>query len=126
MAHNRDRDTLNDGADNCPDASNDLQTDTDGDLLGDACDQDDDGDTLLDYYETNSGTFNGAFDTGTDPLLVDTDGDGIDDGVEVAQNTDPTDPNDPLPPLTPALPLGGAILLACVLLGAGVRAGRRG
>lgn len=87
LAHNRDRDALNDSADNCPDAANDPQTDTDGDQAGDACDQDDDGDTLLDYYESNSGVFNGAFDTGTNPLLADTDSDGLDDGVETNTGT---------------------------------------
>ena len=82
LAHNRDRDSFNDSADNCPGAPNDLQTDTDGDSAGDACDQDDDGDTLLDFYETNTGVFNSAFDTGTNALLADTDSDGLDDGVE--------------------------------------------
>ena len=111
LAHNRDRDALNDGADNCPDAMNDLQTDTDGDQSGDACDQDDDGDALLDFYEQGTGVFNSAFDTGTNALLADTDGDGIDDGVEVAGGTDPNDPNDPPSPAVPALPLvAGAVL----------------
>ena len=82
LAHNRDRDLFNDSVDNCPGAANDSQTDTDGDNAGDACDQDDDGDTLLDYYETNTGVFNSAFDTGTNALLADTDSDGLDDGVE--------------------------------------------
>ena len=34
----------------------------------------------------------------TDPTLPDTDGDGIDDGVEVASGSDPLDENDPPPP----------------------------
>lgn len=121
LAHNRDRDVWNDGVDNCPNAHNDLQTDTDGDLAGDACDQDDDGDTLLDFYETNTGSFGGPFDAGTDPLLADTDGDGLDDGVEVAAGSDPTDPNDPAPPPIPALPLFAAVALAAGLLGAARR-----
>ena len=33
-----------------------------------------------------------AADTGTDPANADTDGDGFDDGLEVAHGTDPTDP----------------------------------
>ncbi|MFP6872316.1 MAG: hypothetical protein VCA55_02310, partial [Verrucomicrobiales bacterium] len=44
-------------------------------------------------------TFVSATDTGTSPILVDTDGDGIDDGVEFAEPfSDPTDPDDPPPP----------------------------
>lgn len=74
MGLNRDRESLEDGIDNCPDADNDNQTDTDADSQGDACDADDDGDSLLDYYETNTGIFVSAFETGTDPLLVDSDG----------------------------------------------------
>ena len=49
-------------------------------------DLDDDGDGLDDIYETNTGIYNDATDTGTDPLDPDTDNDGICDG-----------PNDVLP-----------------------------
>ena len=49
-------------------------------------DMDDDGDGLDDIYETNTGIYNDATDTGTDPLDPDTDNDGICDG-----------PNDVLP-----------------------------
>ena len=51
-----------------------------------------DEDTLLNGVETGTGTFVDANDTGTDSALADTDGDGFDDGVEVAAGTDPTDP----------------------------------
>ena len=49
-------------------------------------DMDDDGDGLDDIYETDTGIYNDATDTGTDPLDPDTDNDGICDG-----------PNDVLP-----------------------------
>ncbi len=42
-----------------------------------------DGDTLSDYAE--------AYVSGTDPFLLDTDGDGISDAVEVSEQTDPVD-----------------------------------
>jgi hypothetical protein len=48
-----------------------------------ACNQDSDGDRLGDCYETNTGSFVSATDTGTDPNNADTDGDGISDGDEV-------------------------------------------
>jgi len=80
-----------------------------------------DEDTLLNGVETNSGTFVDADDTGTSPILADTDGDGFDDGDEVALGTDPTDPLEyPGSPEPPALPgLGG---VAIALLGAAMLA----
>jgi hypothetical protein len=48
---------------------------------------DSDGDRLDNCYETNSGTFVSATDTGTDPNDADTDGDGIIDGDEVLGTT---------------------------------------
>ena len=88
----RDRDSLLDGSDNCPGSANLDQNDSDGDTRGNACDQDDDNDEVLDDYETNTGVFVSAFDTGTDPLLEDTDGDGQSDGLELTLGSDPTDP----------------------------------
>lgn len=46
-----DTDTIADGFDNCPLIGNLDQTDTDNDLLGDACDTDDDNDGVLDIYD---------------------------------------------------------------------------
>ena len=64
---------------------------------------DKDGDTLQDVFETNTGVFVSATDTGTDPNNPDTDGDGLTDGEEVNGILSPkmalgmiqTDPLDP-------------------------------
>jgi hypothetical protein len=75
-----DGDGVLDGADNCPNVSNPLQQNNDGDGQGDACDADDDNDGLSDADEMN---FDGnpAYDpeADTNPLLADTDADGIGD-----------------------------------------------
>lgn len=44
----RDKDGVPDAADNCPDIKNPGQVDTDGDTRGNACDEDDDNDTVSD------------------------------------------------------------------------------
>jgi hypothetical protein len=78
-----DGDGVPDLADNCPGVSNSDQQNSDADSLGNACDPDDDNDGLLDSEETS---------IGTNPLLVDTDGDGFTDGEEVNEfSTDPLD-----------------------------------
>jgi hypothetical protein len=67
---------------------------------------DEDGDGLTDLFE--------SCDLGTDPCLADTDGDGIDDGTEVAWGTDPLSP-DSLPAnvtLNNATTPAGNVLLA--------------
>jgi aminopeptidase N len=46
-----DSDGVPNGSDNCPAVSNPAQEDTDGDLLGNACDDDDDGDSLIDILD---------------------------------------------------------------------------
>ncbi|MEM7541266.1 MAG: hypothetical protein AAF384_06710 [Pseudomonadota bacterium] len=83
-----------------------------------------DQDTLLDGVETNTGIFLGASDTGTNPALSDTDGDGFSDADEVNNLPNPTNPNNPadfpgaIPPPTtdvPALPVYGAFLLLLIL-----------
>lgn len=61
--------------DNCPKDPNPDQLNTDGDNNGDACDTDDDNDGVLDTDELLNGS---------NPLLADTDGDGLSDLVDPA------------------------------------------
>ncbi len=77
-----DRDGVADKTDNCLATANTDQRNTDGDSQGDACDQDDDNDGVSDAEEVKRGT---------DPLKLDTDGDGIRDDV------DPTPLGEPRP-----------------------------
>lgn len=99
-----DGDGYNHDTDNCLLVSNANQLNTDGDSFGDACDTDDDNDDLSDSQETTIGTNPLLPDTdgdgltdgaevnthGTNPLLADTDGDGLTDGAEIAYGTSPT------------------------------------
>jgi hypothetical protein len=50
-----------------------------------------DNDGIPDAFETNTGTFVSATDTGSDPNDADSDDDGLDDGAEVALGTDPNE-----------------------------------
>ena len=117
-----DGDGTDDPLDNCALIANAGQVDTDGDLAGNACDADDDGDGLLDVVETDTGFFVGPSDTGTDPLRPDTDGDGFPDGAELAAGSDPTNP-DSIPGVAavPALSFPGLLLLVAALLAASWR-----
>lgn len=77
-----DLDSVFDDLDNCPAIKNADQADNDQDRIGDVCDPDDDNDGLLDSIEIA---------LGTNPLLEDTDGDGIDDLNEVVDTQSPAD-----------------------------------
>ena len=81
-----DGDGVADSGDNCPNDANPDQRNTDGaNDGGDACDSDDDNDGSPDSEESAQGT---------DPLLRDTDGDGVEDGPDECPLIDPpTDAN---------------------------------
>jgi hypothetical protein len=85
-----------------------------------------DEDDLVNGVETGTGVFVGAGDTGSDPALKDTDGDGFEDGEEVFfWNSDPNDPNDPNAKEVPSVSALGLSVLAGALGLVGARAGRR-
>lgn len=111
-----DADGVADDVDNCPLVANPDQRDTDGDGLGDACDDDDDNDGVTDATETASGsdplnanstpeTCDGAdndLDSQIDEGFLNTDGDaqancvdldddndGVSDAAEVSAGSDP-------------------------------------
>ena len=72
-AEDLDGDSVLNAVDNCPNDHNPLQEDFDTDGIGDICDADADNDGVPDAQESL---------IGTNPLLVDSDGDGISDGDE--------------------------------------------
>ena len=72
-----------DDTDNCPEVANPAQINSDNDAQGNACDLDDDNDTLSDEVEQR---------IGTSPINRDTDGDGYTDAQEVGAN--PAEPID--------------------------------
>jgi hypothetical protein len=87
-----DHDGVPNAKDDCPEAANPSQVDTDHDGLGDACDDDMDNDGLTNAVEA---------ELGTNPLKVDTDGDGVSDKDD-AFPLDPTRSKLPAPTPAPA------------------------
>ena len=75
-----DNDGIENSADNCPNASNPNQADSDGDGVGDACDSDVDGDGVGDSDDNCPSASN--------PDQADSDGDGTGDVCDGADDTD--------------------------------------
>ena len=69
-----DTDGVGDNGDNCPNNANDDQQDTDEDEVGDVCDDDDDGDTIVDALDVFGGR--------DCSLKKDCDGDGVNDNED--------------------------------------------
>ena len=84
--------------DNCPAIANSEQLDLDEDSLGDLCDDDIDGDTYSNDYDTFPYDASEWLDTDGDSIGnnadTDDDGDGIPDDYELANGLDPLDPSD--------------------------------
>jgi hypothetical protein len=96
-----DGDGIPDSEDNCPNIFNSNQTNTDGDTLGDVCDDDDDNDGMPDAWENQHG-----LNPFVDDASQDADGDGYTNLEEYQLDSNPNDPNStPKPKAMPWIPL---------------------
>jgi len=85
-----DGDGVPDGTDNCPNVANADQLDTDSDGLGNACDDDDDGDGVIDEEDALP----------IDPFeTIDSDGDGVGDNADQDDDNDGVEDEDDAFPL---------------------------
>lgn len=118
-----DLDGIADAVDNCPSIANNDQLNNDNDTAGDACDADDDNDTITDVYELANGLdpFNARdansdydidgltaleeFAAGTRADLKDSDFDGDTDAEELAFGTDPNNTLDTIASHRPYAPV---------------------
>jgi hypothetical protein len=85
-----DDDGVNDDADNCPNAANAGQLNTDNDSQGDACDSDDDNDGVLDSADAFPTNAAESVDTDRDGTGNNTDSDDDNDGVLDSADAFPT------------------------------------
>jgi endonuclease G, mitochondrial len=75
-----DNDTVPDSTDNCPFTANTEQVDSDGDLMGNACDADDDNDGVSDEAETAAGS--DPLDANSTPEICDGVDNDLNDGID--------------------------------------------
>ena len=90
MSWDADKDTISDDWDNCVDTHNPGQENFDGDEFGDACDNDDDNDLVLDGNDGCPYHYADTSDGCPEINILDTDGDGVHDGIDSCPDT-PTD-----------------------------------